>query len=59
MCVKEFPINQSMGDSNYCALCGFISVIVMGSFEAAVVAGAMGMNILTARLIILANAKEE
>lgn len=51
--------NQSMEYSNYCALCGFISVIIMGSFEAAVVAGAMGMNILTAGLIILANAKEE
>lgn len=51
--------NQSMGYSNYCALCGFISVIIMGSFEAAVVAGAMGMNILTAGLIIVANAKEE
>lgn len=50
---------QSMEYSNYCALCGFISVIIMGSFEAAVVAGAMGMNILTAGLIILANAKEE
>lgn len=51
--------NQSMEYSNYCALCGFISVIIMGSFEAAVVAGAMGLNILTAGLIILANAKEE
>ena len=51
--------NKSMSYSNYCALCGFISVIIMGSFEAAVVAGAMGMNILTAGLIILANAKEE
>ena len=51
--------NQSMKYSNYCALCGFISVIIIGSFEAAVVAGAMGMNILTAGLIILANAKEE
>lgn len=50
---------QAMKYSNYCALCGFISVIVIGSFEAAVVAGAMGMNILTAGLIILANAKEE
>ena len=50
---------QSMEYSNYCALCGFISVIIMGSFEAAVVAGAMGMNILTAGLIILANSKEE
>ena len=39
----------------YCALCGFISIIIVGSFEAAVVAGAMGMNILTVGLIILAS----
>lgn len=40
---------------NRCALYGFFSVVIMGSFEAAVVAGAMGMNILTAGLILLAN----
>ena len=44
--------------SCYCALCGFLSIIIMGSFEAAVVAGAMGMNILTAGLLILANEEE-
>lgn len=51
--------NQSMTFSGYCALCGFLSVIIEGCFEAAVVAGSMGMNILTAGLIILANVKEE
>lgn len=50
---------QPMNVFNYYALCGFMSVIVMGSFEAAVVAGAMGMNILTAGLMILANARKE
>lgn len=50
---------QPMNGFNYYALCGFMSVIVMGSFEAAVVAGAMGMNILTAGLMILANARKE
>ncbi len=50
--------NCSMTYSNYCALCGFMSVIVMGSFEAAVVSGAMGMNILTVGLMILTAAKE-
>lgn len=40
---------------NYCALCGFLSVVVLGIFEAAVVAGSMGLNILTVVLLILSN----
>ena len=43
---------------NYCALCGFLAVVLMGSFEAAVVSGAMGLNLLTAGLIVLANERE-
>lgn len=37
-----------------CALSGWIAVFVAGTFEAAVVSGAMGMNILTAFLLALA-----
>ena len=40
---------------NYCALCGFLAITVMGAFEAAVVSGSMGLNLLTAALLILAN----
>lgn len=48
-------ICKKMNYCNYCAMCGFLAIIVMGAFEAAVVSGAMGMNILTAGLIVLAN----
>lgn len=40
---------------NYTAFSGFLSIIVIGTFEAAVVSGAMGLNILTVGLIVLAN----
>lgn len=40
---------------SYCAFCGFLSIIVMGIFEAGVVAGSMGLNLLTTGLILLAN----
>lgn len=40
---------------NYCAICGFLSTVIMGTFEAGIVAGAMGLNILTAGLVLLAN----
>lgn len=38
----------------YVALCAFCAVIIQGSFEAAVVSGAMGMNLLTVGFIALA-----
>lgn len=44
---------------NYCAICGYLAIIVTGGFEAAVVAGSMGMNTLTIGLIVLANYKSE
>lgn len=40
---------------SYCAFCGFLCVIVLGIFEAGVVAGSMGMNLLTTGLLLLAN----
>lgn len=40
---------------NYFAICGYFAIIATGAFEAAVVAGAMGMNLLTAGLVLLAN----
>ena len=40
---------------NYCALCGFLAIIVMGTFEAGVVAGSMGLNLLTTSFLLLAN----
>lgn len=39
---------------NYCAFCGFLSIVIIGTFEAGIVAGAMGLNVLTAGLILLA-----
>lgn len=53
-CISK-TASRSLDSFRYCALCGFVSVLIMGSFEAAIVAGAMGMNILTAGLLILAN----
>lgn len=44
---------------NYCAMCGYLAIIITGGFEAAVVSGSMGMNTLTIGLIILANYKGE
>lgn len=42
----------------YCAMSGFLAVIIMGTFEAAMVSGAMGMNILTALLVALVRQKQ-
>lgn len=44
---------------NYVAFCGFLTVVVVGTFEAAIVSGAMGLNILTAGLVVLANYIDE
>lgn len=52
-------VNSVSSYYNHCAISGYFSIIITGSFEAAIVAGAMGMNILTIGLIILANDKEE
>lgn len=38
----------------YLAMCAFCSVIVAGTFEAAIVSGSMGLNILTAAFVWLA-----
>ena len=40
---------------NYYAICGCFAIIATGAFEAAVVAGAMGLNLLTAGIVLLAN----
>jgi len=40
--------------SNYAALCAFYSVIVVGSFEAATLSGAMGLNLLTTGFLTMA-----
>ena len=40
---------------NYYAVCGYFAIIATGAFEAAVVAGAMGLNLLTAGIVLLAN----
>ena len=53
-CIKK-SVNRSLDYFKYCALCGFVSVLTMGTFEAAMVSGSMGMNILTAGLLILSN----
>lgn len=52
-------VNSASSYYNHCAISGYFSIIITGSFEAAIVAGAMGMNILTIGLILLANDKEE
>ena len=52
---KAFQIIKET-DSAYqcCAFCGFLAIIISCTFEAAVVAGSMGMNILTALMIVMA-----
>ena len=53
---------QNMRSVNSCikssyqhaAFCAFAAIIIMGTFEAAVVAGAMGLNLLTVSLLVLA-----
>lgn len=55
-------LHQSMISVNNCikssyqhaAFCAFCAIIIMGIFEAAVVAGAMGLNLLTVSLLVLA-----
>lgn len=39
----------------YASLCAFYAVLIMGTFEAAMVAGSMGLNLLTVGLLVLAN----
>lgn len=51
--------DHKMSGFNYIAFCGFLAVIIEGTFEAGVVSGAMGLNILTAGLIMLANYESE
>lgn len=51
--------DRKMSGFNYIAFCGFLAVIIEGTFEAGVVSGAMGLNILTAGLIMLANYESE
>lgn len=48
-------ISGPKNNYQYCAVCGFLAITITGTFEAAVVSGAMGMNILTALLLALAN----
>lgn len=49
----------ALQDKQYYALCGFLAIIVVGVFEAGIVAGAMGLNFLTAGLLVLANAERQ
>lgn len=46
---------HDMSFFSYTAFSGFLSIIIIGTFEAGVVSGAMGLNILTVGLIVLAN----
>lgn len=46
---------RDMSFFSYTAFSGFLSIIIIGTFEAGVVSGAMGLNILTVGLIVLAN----
>lgn len=52
-------ITTSVRNSNsfykYAAISAFCAVLIMGTFEAAMVAGSMGLNLLTVGLIVLAN----
>lgn len=43
----------------YVAFASFASIIIMGTFEAAIVSGAMGMNLLTIGFIVLAISKPD
>ena len=44
---------------SFISVAGFLAIMISGTFEAALVAGAMGLNIFTASLLLLANSKEE
>ena len=57
--VSKKATNHKMSRFNYIAFCGFLAVIIEGTFEAGMVSGAMGLNILTVGLIILANYESE
>ena len=54
-CVRSEKFSSDF--RNYCALAGFLSIVIMGTFEAGIVAGAMGLNFLTGGLLIIANSK--
>lgn len=45
---------QDLNFFQYAAFCAFCAVIIMGSFEASLVAAAMGMNLLTVGFLVLA-----
>jgi len=48
-------LDNSKSFYQYAAFAAFVSTVIMGCFEAAVVSGAMGMNLLTVGLFVLAN----
>lgn len=50
---------QSSSFSQYTALCAFVGVIVIGAFEAALVAGSTGLHFLSGGFLILASAQRE
>lgn len=51
-------ISQGNSFYQYAAMTAFWAVIAMGSFEAALVSGSMGLNLLSAGLLVLASSKE-
>lgn len=57
-CKNLFDVSRSACQSggsfyNDAALCAFITIILTGIFEAAIVSGAMGLNLLTVGLLLL------
>ena len=50
---------KSQSYYSYLALCSFCSVIISGSFEAAIVSGSMGLNIMSAAFIWIAHNSEK
>lgn len=49
-------IDRANSFYKYASLCAFYAVLIMGAFEAAMVAGSMGLNLLTVGLLVLASA---
>lgn len=54
---SAFTVENSDSFYKYVAFSAFCAVLIMGTFEAAMVAGSMGLNLLTVGLLVLANAE--
>ena len=57
--VMKKAADNTVDLKQYIALCGFITVLVVGCFEASIVAGSTGLYLLTGGLLFLANRQDE